>query len=115
MTPTEPLSWRTSTRRSNGEACVEVAPIADGVVIRHSKHPSAGTIHFSFPAWEAFLGEALDGPTGANGVATITLIGTDALVRSSGIELLFDADEWTAFRAGAAAGEFHRAGLLASA
>ncbi|MDQ1527550.1 MAG: hypothetical protein QOG18_2163, partial [Microbacteriaceae bacterium] len=53
MTTADHLAWRISSRSSNGENCVEVAPAADGVVIRHSKHPSAGTITFPGSAWRA--------------------------------------------------------------
>lgn len=117
MTTADRPSWRTSTRSSNGEACVEVAPVADGVLVRHSKSRAGGTIHFSFAAWTAFVGEALDGATGANGVATIAVTDGEALVRcaDTGVALRFDAEEWSAFRAGAAAGEFTATGLLASA
>lgn len=108
MTPADRLAWRTSTRSSNGENCVEVAPAAEGVVIRHSKHPAAGTIAFPYHAWTAFLRDASDLPTSANGVASITKIGTDTLVRSltTDVELRFDEGEWSAFLAGVADGEF---------
>jgi hypothetical protein len=117
MTLADRLAWRTSTRSSNGENCVEVAPTADGAIIRHSKHRDLGTITFSRPAWEAFVREARDGLTPANGVATITKVGTDTLVKSlvTEIELRFDDGEWSAFLAGATAGEFDFDGRLASA
>ncbi|TKG66257.1 DUF397 domain-containing protein [Prauserella endophytica] len=109
MTPADRLAWRTSTRSSNGENCVEVAPAAEGVVIRHSKHPAAGTIAFPHHAWTAFIRDASeDRPTSANGVASITKIGTDTLVTSliTDVELRFDEGEWSAFLAGVADGEF---------
>lgn len=109
MIPADRLAWRTSTRSSNGENCVEVAPAADGVVIRHSKHPAAGTITFPYGAWAAFIRDASeDRPTSANGVAVITKIGSGTLVRSlaTEVELRFDEGEWSAFLAGAADGEF---------
>jgi hypothetical protein len=108
MTPADRLAWRTSTRSSNGENCVEVAPTADGVVIRHSKHPDAGTITFPHHAWAAFLREASDAQAATNGVATITRVGTDTIVKSltTDVELRFDEGEWSAFVAGAANGEF---------
>jgi len=108
MTTTDHLAWRTSTYSSDGEKCVEVAPTADGVVIRHSKHPTAGTIHFPHPSWAAFLHDTRTGTPGTNGIATLTTHGTDTLVRSlhTGVELRFDAAEWSAFHAGATAGEF---------
>lgn len=109
MTTADRLAWRTSSRSSNGENCVEVAPAVDGVVIRHSKHPAAGTITFPYPAWAAFVRDASDDvPTSANGFAAITKIGTDTLVKSltTGVELRFDDGEWSAFLAGVADGEF---------
>jgi hypothetical protein len=111
------LAWRTASYSGAGENCVEVAPAADGVIIRHSKHPAAGTINFSHPAWAAFLREARDGLAPANGVATITTIGTDTLVTSltTDVELRFDEGEWSAFLAGAADGEFDYAGQPAIA
>lgn len=108
MPTADRLAWRTSSRSSDGENCVEVAPVHDGVAIRHSKNPAAGTITFSPRDWTAFLNEARDGVPSTNRVATITRIGTDTLVRSrhTGVELRFDAGEWSAFIAGAAHGEF---------
>ncbi|WP_418153224.1 DUF397 domain-containing protein [Actinoalloteichus caeruleus] len=108
MTAVDRLAWRTSTRSSNGENCVEVAPTADGVVIRHSKYPTAGTIAYPLGAWTAFVRDACDGVANTNGVAAITKIGTDTLVTSltSEVELRFDHGEWSAFLAGASDGEF---------
>ncbi len=117
MTTADRLTWRASSRSSAGENCVEVAPAVDGVVIRHSKHPAAGAIAFTFPAWRAFLREARDGLPSANAVAAVAKIGTDTLVRSlhTDVELRFDQAEWSAFVAGAADGEFDFADHLASA
>lgn len=117
MAPADRVAWRTSTRSSNGENCVEVAPAADGAVIRHSKHPTAGTITFPLIAWTAFVRDARNGLANTNGVATITKIGTDTLVTSlaSSVELRYGADEWSAFLAGAADGEFDFTGDLAAA
>ena len=110
-------AWRKSRYSTGTGNCVEVAPTADGVVVRHSKRPNAGTIAFPFPAWAAFVREARDDLASTNGVATITKVGTDTLVRSLGtdVELHFDEDEWSAFVAGATDGEFDFAGQLASA
>lgn len=109
-------TWRKSSYSSATGNCVEAAPAADGVVIRHSKHPTAGTITFSHPAWVAFLRDVRAGRTPANGVATITKIGTDTLVTSltTEVELRFDEGEWSAFLAGAADGEFDFADQLAA-
>lgn len=93
-------AWRTSSRSSNGEQCVEVAPTADGVLVRHSMRHGDGTIAFTFPAWEEFLRAALDG--------RISRDGTDTLVSSphTGVELRFDEGEWQAFLAGVRDREF---------
>ncbi|MGH3822587.1 MAG: DUF397 domain-containing protein [Pseudonocardiaceae bacterium] len=116
MTTADRLTWRTSSRSSNNEACVEVAPASDGVVIRHSKHPTVGTITFPFPAWTAFIHEVRECLPSANRVAAVTKIGTDTLVRSlhTDVELCFDEAEWSAFVAGATDGEFDFSDLLAS-
>ena len=117
MTTVDRLAWRISSRSSNGENCVEVAPAADGVVIRHSKHSSAGTITFPGHAWRAFVHDAREGVASTNGVATIAKIGSETLVKSlhSTVALRFDAEEWSAFLAGAADGEFDFTSQLASA
>jgi Domain of unknown function (DUF397) len=109
--PTAPHrgTWRKSSYSTGTGSCVEVAPVADGVAVRHSKHPTAGTITFPHRAWAAFLRDApQNGLTSTNGIATITKTGTDTLVTSltTAVELRFNKGEWTAFLAGAADGEF---------
>lgn len=110
MTTVDRLAWRTSSRSSDGEKCVEVAPAPERVLIRHSKHPTAGTITFPFAAWAAFVREARENlpNANANGIATIAKVGTGTHVRSlrTDVELRFDHAEWSAFVAGAADGEF---------
>ena len=118
--PTAQVStaWRKSSYSTATGNCVEVAPAVDGVVIRHSKHPAAGTIHFPYHAWTVFVRDACeDGAPGANEVVSIAKAGSDTLVRSLGteVELRFDAGEWSAFRAGAADGEFDFTSRLAIA
>ncbi|RFU87494.1 DUF397 domain-containing protein [Streptomyces triticagri] len=45
-----------SSHSSSGGECVEIAlNIPDTVAIRDSKHPDAGTIRLTSPAWEALL------------------------------------------------------------
>lgn len=116
MTTADGLAWRISSRSSNGDNGIEVAPEADGVVIRHSKQPSAGTITFPGAAWRAFVHDARGGEANTNGVATITKSGTDTLVTSldSAVALRFDAEEWSAFLAGATNGEFDLTSQLAT-
>jgi hypothetical protein len=102
-------TWCKSSYSTATGNCVEVATAADGVTIRHSKHPAAGMITFAYRAWAVFVRDASKYiPTSANGVASITKIGTDTLVKSltTDVELRFDDGEWTAFLAGAADGEF---------
>lgn len=117
MTTADRLAWRTSSRSSNGEKCVEVAPAKDGVVMRHSKHPEAGTITFSTAAWSVFVREACEELASASGVVTVTGSGTDTVVRSlhTDVELRFDEGEWSAFVAGAVDGEFDFTTTLAAA
>lgn len=110
-------AWRKSSHSTGTGNCVEVAPAVDGVLVRHSKRPDAGTITFPLPAWAAFVRAARDGSASQNGVATIAKVGTATLVRSrdTDVELRFDAGEWSAFAAAAADGEFDFASRLASA
>jgi hypothetical protein len=109
-------TWRKSSYSTATGNCVEVALASGDVVIRHSKHPAAGTITFSHPAWALFVRDARDGRTPANGVAAIAKVGTDTLVTSltTGVELRFDEGEWSAFRAGVVDGEFDFAGRLSA-
>lgn len=108
MTTADHLAWRTSRYSSNGENCVEVAPTRDRVIIRHSKNPAAGTIEFTMTAWAVFLADASRDLPCANGAATIVRSGQDTAVRSAhtGVELVFDPDEWRAFVTGVRAAEF---------
>lgn len=117
MNTDSPTRWCKSSYSTGTGNCVEVAPTAAGVVIRHSKHPTAGTIAFPRRAWTTFMRDAGHGRTGTNGVATITKIGTDTLVTSltTAVELRFDEGEWSAFLAGVADGEFDLAPELATA
>jgi hypothetical protein len=111
-TPTR-STWRKSSYSTATGNCVEVAPAPDGVLVRHSKHPTSGEIAFSHPEWAAFLLDARDGLTSANGVAAISRIGPDTLVTAATeVTLRFDEGEWSAFLAGVADGEFDFAGRL---
>ncbi|MBB5955677.1 hypothetical protein FHS29_002258 [Saccharothrix tamanrassetensis] len=55
MPPADRLTWRTSSSSSNGENCVEVAPVAGGATVRDTKHRAGGTVSFTSAAWEAFI------------------------------------------------------------
>ena len=101
-----------SDMRSSGVIQHLGRPLA--AVIRHSKHTAAGTIT-STTRCGRFLWDARDSLT-HNELATITKIGTDTLVTSlaTEAELRFDRGEWSAFLAGAAAGEFDFTDQLAA-
>ncbi|MCA1606633.1 MAG: DUF397 domain-containing protein [Acidobacteria bacterium] len=46
------VGWRTSSYSGN---CVEVAPAADGVLVRDSKDPAGPTLGVTTAQWRAFL------------------------------------------------------------
>ncbi|BCK53962.1 MULTISPECIES: DUF397 domain-containing protein [Nocardia] len=100
--------WRTSSHSGAGENCVDVAPRDSRVYLRHSKHPSHGTITFDLHAWTAFIDESRSGSRSANGIVNVRKDGADTLVQTAdgAIRLRFDDGEWTAFVAGARDGEF---------
>jgi hypothetical protein len=50
------LTWRKSSFSGTSGTCVEIAVIGDGVLVRNSNHPDAGTIVFTrrqMAAWVA--------------------------------------------------------------
>jgi Domain of unknown function (DUF397) len=49
------LAWRTATASAGKNACVEVAPLAAGVAIRHSKDPDGAVLRYTTAEWNAFL------------------------------------------------------------
>ncbi|MDG4829484.1 DUF397 domain-containing protein [Solwaraspora sp. WMMD1047] len=55
---TEPLPWRKSSYSGDQGACVEFAPLTDGVAIRDSKDPDGPRLRFSPAAWTAFAAAA---------------------------------------------------------
>jgi len=48
------IVWRKSTA-SDPEECVEVAFVAQAILVRHSQDPSGPTLTFSKAEWNAFL------------------------------------------------------------
>ena len=57
LTATNPatLPWRKSSFSSgHGGACVEVAPVGSGVVLRDSTDPEGPVLAFSKGEWDAF-------------------------------------------------------------
>jgi Domain of unknown function (DUF397) len=101
--------WRKSTYSDMANGCVEVNFTSAGVQIRHSKIAISPVITFTTAQWSTWLAEVTtDRLTNTNGAVTVT-VGPDAwAVRSldTGHTLVFDDNEWTAFRLGTIDGEF---------
>ena len=57
---TEP-KWRKATYSDSNGACVELAPIDDGVAVRDSKDPDGPVLHFTKAELAAFLEGAKSG------------------------------------------------------
>lgn len=116
MTTADRRGWRTSSYTSNGGTCVEVAPVNEGVLLRDTKDHGAGpVIRLAHDEWSALVDAALAGaahPAAARCDALTRHDGRD--IRTSwrvrldpgGAELHFTEAEWSAFLAGARAGEF---------
>lgn len=101
--------WRKSTYSALQNGCVEVSPTGDGTEIRHSKIADSPVIGFTGGQWSRWLGEVVsDNLTNTNGAVTVLVGPGSWTVRdvSTGAELVFDEQEWTAFRLGAKDGEF---------
>ena len=49
------IVWRTSSYSANGDACVEVAPAPEGVLVRDSKDRHGPALAVPTAAWRAFL------------------------------------------------------------
>ena len=49
------IVWRTSSYSHGGDACVEVAPAPQGVLVRDSKDRNGPTLTVPTAAWHAFL------------------------------------------------------------
>jgi hypothetical protein len=54
------IRWHKSSR-SAWDNCVEVARLADGVLVRDSKDPGGAVVAFGGPGWRAFLAALGDG------------------------------------------------------
>ncbi|NNH73817.1 DUF397 domain-containing protein [Nocardia uniformis] len=108
MSNSDRLHWRKSSYSGAGENCVEVAPAGERVYLRHSKRPDDGTITFTKDAWVTLLSEVGAGRPSANGTVTVSLNGTGTLIEAldAPVTLHFDQDEWRAFLAATADGEF---------
>jgi hypothetical protein len=109
------LAWRTTSYSENGANCVEVAPVAAGVLLRDTKDRGAGpVIAFTSEQWTAFLAEVAAGDPSTNGAVEVIRTGDGVYMsaRATGVSLRFTPAEWAAFRAGVRDGEFD---LLAAA
>jgi hypothetical protein len=52
----EPVTWRKSSASGGTEGdCVEIAFVADGVLVRHSRNPGGTVLSFTHSEWRAFL------------------------------------------------------------
>ncbi|MGH3989624.1 MAG: DUF397 domain-containing protein [Pseudonocardiaceae bacterium] len=101
--------WRKSSYSDMANGCVEVDFTSAGAQIRHSKIAGSPVIAFTTAQWSAWLAEiTTDRLTNTNGAVTVTVGPNAWTVRSpdTGRALVFDENEWTAFRLGATAGEF---------
>ncbi|MDQ2882499.1 MAG: DUF397 domain-containing protein [Actinomycetota bacterium] len=101
--------WRKSTYSDQQDGCVEVDLAHDGVEIRHSKIDGSPVISFTCEQWTRWLDEVIsDQLTNTNGAVTVLARRGSWTVRetSTGTELVYDEQEWTAFRLGAKDGEF---------
>lgn len=106
MTTEDRLAWRKSTYSGNGEGCVDVAPAASNVYLRHSKRHDDGIITFKPEEWQQFIHESNLGTPSATDAATVLHENADTIVFSDDTQLRFNEIEWAAFVAGIRNGEF---------
>jgi len=108
-TAKRPAGWRKSSYSNQANGCVEVDLTGAGARIRDTKIADSPVIAFTAEQWSAWLAEVTaDRLTGANGAVTVSTVPNAWTVRSVATDatLIFDENEWTAFRLGAADGEF---------
>lgn len=101
--------WRKSTYSAMQNGCVEVNLTSDGAEIRHSKIVDSPVISFTAEQWSRWLDEVIsDDLTNTNGAVTVRPHPHSWTIYAAPAEtkLTFNAQEWTAFRLGAKAGEF---------
>ena len=108
-TAKRPAGWRKSSYSNQANGCVEVDLTGAGARIRDTKIADSPVIAFTAEQWSAWLAEVTaDRLTGTNGAVTVTTAPGTWTVRcvDTGHTLVFDENEWTAFRRGATDGEF---------
>ncbi len=101
--------WRKSTYSDMGNGCVEVDFTNAGAEIRHSKIADSPVIAFTTEQSSAWLSEVTtDHLSNTNGAVSVTVTSNAWTVRSlaTGHALVFDENEWIAFRFGTIDGEF---------
>ena len=54
----EPAEWRKAQRSMGNGNCVEISPIAGGIVVRDSKNPVGPVLRYSATSWLAFTRDA---------------------------------------------------------
>ncbi|MEU8394921.1 DUF397 domain-containing protein [Nonomuraea sp. NPDC048892] len=96
------LAWRISTFSGNGQSCVEVAPAAESVLVRHSKNPAAGLLSYSYPEWNTLIVGARGERCPFAEVSSSAVVLTDSGHRS----IAYTPTEWRAFVRGVTANEF---------
>ncbi|MGI8799326.1 MAG: DUF397 domain-containing protein [Pseudonocardia sp.] len=105
-----PDAWRKSSYSNQANGCVEMRVVADGhVEIRDTKLTHSPVISFTSDQWARWLGEVIaDKLTNRNGAVDVSVSVGAWTVRSSTTaeNLVFNTEEWRAFRLGAINGEF---------
>jgi hypothetical protein len=104
MATPDTLAWRTSSYTDKGQACVEVAPTSDAVLVRDTKDRGAGPIlRFGHRDWAEFLTD----PAATEADRVTEHAGRPVATRWHLRDTLhFTTAEWDAFLAGARDGEF---------
>ncbi|MEG8177108.1 DUF397 domain-containing protein [Nocardia terpenica] len=102
-----------STFSGADKTCVEIAHLDDAVLIRDSKYtgPANEQPIVSLPSahWPTMLELTLSGKSGQVDSVTVTVHPAGGVtIADKGAALIYDADEWDAFRKGVADGQFHR-------
>ncbi len=105
-----PKTWRwcKSSYSSGSQTCVEVASLDDGVAVRNSNYPEAGTIPLTADGWTEVLKavRARDFTHQPGGIEVELLADGGARMSKNGTVLTFTKAEWDAFELGVNDGEF---------